>query len=35
VLGGFDTYLYRAATRYADEIALFWYLVFDNSKPTA
>jgi len=33
VLGGFDTYLYRAATLYADEIALFWYLVFDRSQP--
>lgn len=28
VLGGFDTLLYHAATLYADEIALFWYLVF-------
>jgi streptothricin acetyltransferase len=28
VLGGFDTYLYHAASLYADEIALFWYLIF-------
>ncbi|MFA5309448.1 MAG: GNAT family N-acetyltransferase [Dehalococcoidales bacterium] len=28
VLGGFDTILYHAARLYADEIALFWYLVF-------
>jgi len=34
VLGGFDTYLYHAATLYADEIALFWYLVFDGDKQT-
>jgi ribosomal protein S18 acetylase RimI-like enzyme len=34
VLGGFDTYLYRAANRYREEIALFWYLVFDQAKPT-
>jgi streptothricin acetyltransferase len=33
VLGGFDTYLYRAATRYREEIALFWYLVFDHATP--
>lgn len=28
VLGGFDTFLYRASDRYREEIALFWYLVF-------
>jgi streptothricin acetyltransferase len=27
VLGGFDTYLYHAGTRYTEDIALFWYLV--------
>ena len=34
VLGGFDTYLYRGATRYREEIALFWYLVFDPATST-
>jgi ribosomal protein S18 acetylase RimI-like enzyme len=34
VPGGFDTYLYRGANRYREEIALFWYLVFDQATST-
>jgi len=30
MLGGFDISLYHAATLYADEIALFWYLMFNR-----
>ena len=30
VIKGFDTGLYGASDRYSDEIALFWYLNFDN-----
>ena len=33
VLGGLDTQLYRAGALYTDDIALFWYLVFDKSGP--
>jgi len=28
-LSGFDTYLYKGLNRSTDEIALYWYLVFD------
>ena len=29
VLGGFDGYLYKGLNRTMDEIALYWYLIFD------
>ena len=30
VLRGFDTHLYQASEEYREEIALFWYLTFDE-----
>jgi ribosomal protein S18 acetylase RimI-like enzyme len=30
VLGGFDEYLYKGLNPATDEIALYWYLVFNN-----
>ncbi|WP_248925528.1 GNAT family N-acetyltransferase [Paenibacillus hamazuiensis] len=29
VIGGFDSYLYKGIHRQSDEIALYWYLLFD------
>jgi ribosomal protein S18 acetylase RimI-like enzyme len=28
-LGGFDAYLYKGLNRTTDEIALYWYLMFE------
>ena len=30
VLGGYDRFLYRGLTPETDEIALYWYLIFDT-----
>jgi len=32
-LKGFDTYLYKGINSRTDEVALFWYLVFDEESP--
>jgi len=31
-LGGFDRYLYRGLTPATDEIALYWYLIFNQEE---
>ncbi len=31
-LGGFDNYLYRGINRGPDEVALYWYLFFDEDR---
>ncbi len=33
-LAGFDRYLYRGLDPYTEEIALYWYLVFDLASPS-
>lgn len=32
-LGGFDRYLYKGTNRETDEIALYWYLLFEDTLP--
>jgi streptothricin acetyltransferase len=34
VLGGFDQYVYRGIKEVANEIALYWYFIFDNQMGT-
>jgi ribosomal protein S18 acetylase RimI-like enzyme len=34
-LGGFDTYLYRGLKPDTDEVALYWYLIFEDEQPDA